>query len=176
MLARLHYKRGYWLFPLMILMMLLDGVLASTLQVLLSTQNYMIVPHLLLMTVTLFSFYATDEPVVIYAGIIGFLYDSYFIGYYGVYLCVFMVVAYLTRLISPFFSQNVLFATLIVILGMAVADGAVYLFYQFNGMTSMTWIQFMVQRMWPTLLFNTVLFFFIYNPLKFINNWIHYRA
>ena len=61
------------------------------------------------------------------------------------------------------------------IVAISIVDFVVFVFYFELGMTNVVLSRFLVDRLGPTLIFNTVLSFLMYYPTKQILNWLGYE-
>ncbi|WP_025730009.1 rod shape-determining protein MreD [Atopobacter phocae] len=171
----LKFKRNYIIPLIFFIAVILDGSIQTIWSSTFISNQAIIVPHLTILTISFFSFYMSNFPIPYYAFFIGLLYDTYYLGYYGVYATVFFLLSYLVCQSSRYFSLNVLMSSIMVVLSIAFVDFIIYVFYQLNGVAQMDWQDFVVIKLWPTLLFNIVIFFIIYTPLKRIRRWIYLK-
>lgn len=153
-------------------MVLLDGSMQALLGAEFLSGNSVIVPQISVIVIAFFSFYASAYPIHYYAFFVGLLYDTYYLSYYGLYATLFFLMAYLIRLCSRFFKEHVILATTLEILAISYVQFSVYVFYQLTGVAHTNWQVFVVSRLWPTLLFNTLAFFILYMPLYKLRRWI----
>ncbi|EKK20898.1 Rod shape-determining protein MreD [Fructilactobacillus florum 8D] len=121
-------------------------------------------------------FWGSQHARMLYwaAFLMGAWYDSYFIGVIGIYMFIFPLVVYVTRLLLVYVDENLIGATMIylidiiIVLLLGYAGGRIGHLVYFSG------IHFMAFAFGPTLGLNLILFLVLYYPIKrlfeFINN------
>lgn len=75
----------------------LDNLLVLFLPIQPLVGHYIMVPSTLLMGLCLFAFYEKGKRPLIFAGVLGVLYDLYFTGAFGVYTCIFLISVYVLQ-------------------------------------------------------------------------------
>lgn len=157
-------------------MVLLDGSLQALFSPEFLAGDIVIVPQVAIVGIAFFSFYAAPYPMPWFAFAVGLLYDTYYISYYGLYASLFFVMAYLIKLVSRFFPEHVILASTIEVLAISFVQFSVYVFYQLTGVAQTNWQVFVVNHLWPTLLFNSLVFFVLYLPMYRFCRWIFHRS
>ena len=109
--------------------------------------------------------------MLVSAGIVGFIMDTYYLGFIGVYVASFIMVAYLSYNFKRIIQPNVLSYTLVSVIGLTLVETVVYGIMRILGVTSISLQMFIVSRLGATLLFNAiVMLVFSYFIHRFILN------
>lgn len=167
-----HAKRYFWVPILLFFLMLLDGVFASVFSVWLIEPGYILVPRLTVIGLVLISFLVNMPSLWWVSIIIGLMYDSYFSGILGIYLCIFPCIVSIIRRFKNNIRINAFTMGLSIIVFITFVEVAVFIFYMFLGKAHMDWQTFLVRRLNPTLVLNIVLYYISYIPLKSLASWI----
>ena len=93
------------------------------------------------------------------AAAFGFIMDSYYLGFLGVYMPSLVLVAYLTYSLKRVIHPNVLSYTLIGILGITLVEIIAYGIMRILAITTIPIQYFIVSRLSATLLFNGIVMF-----------------
>lgn len=105
------------------------------------------------------------------AALLGFIMDSYYIGFIGPYLFSFILVISIVTSLKHTVNANVLSYTILSILGLTASELMVYGIMRILGITSIAFQAFIVSRLSATLLFNAfIMLAFSYFIHRFIVN------
>lgn len=130
------------------------------------------VPRFLLVVLTLMGIYYIRNVTLIYAGILGLMYDVYYTGIIGAYLFLLPISVYIASKIMKMIQNNLFTAGLVVLVNVSLVEfliyGLNYLLFEVN----VTIPQFMDIRLWPTLLLNLIFFLIIVIPFS---RWLQKR-
>ncbi|MER2064014.1 MAG: rod shape-determining protein MreD [Alkalibacterium sp.] len=146
--------------------LLIDGGLSYLFREQLTTSYGLMIPRLIVITLTLLSFYLEPKQLYILAFTFGFIYDSYYSGVLGIYIAAFILIPYLIitirQIINPYFYAVIL----INIVVLTLLELFVFGVYKVIGLSDMTLQLFLVNRLSGTLIFNTLAFAVIGYPIK----------
>ncbi|MFQ3542630.1 rod shape-determining protein MreD [Halobacillus rhizosphaerae] len=160
---------------ILLVLVALQGTAMSLLPTHFVYSNLLITPHWALCFVLLVAiFYDKDQTYlcVWYGMIFGLLIDVAYTGVLGVYMVVYGLVAYIIHGLTKLLHANFLSASLLVILGIALADIFLYVTYSFVKVTSMTWGAYAMDRLIPTLAANMIFFIVLYPLTKnLVQDW-----
>lgn len=167
-----QWKRA--VFPLILLFsaMMFDGVLTMLFHMQLQTSFGMMVPRLTLLFLIIFAFYLRPSHVTTLSLVFGFMFDSFYTGYLGIYMASFAFVGYIVLQLRAIFHQNVLVYSLLSVILLTVVEFFLYGVYRTLGVTLLAPQEFVVQRLGATLLFNAVLMLIISWPLDRLTQFI----
>ena len=124
------------------------------------------VPRFLLVVLTLMGIYYFRNVTLIYAGILGLMYDVYYTGIIGAYLFLLPISVYAASKMMKIIQTNLLTAGLVVLINLLMVE---FLIYGLNVLlfgVKVTVTQFMDARLWPTLLLNIIFFLVIVIPFS----------
>lgn len=144
------------LYPLLMLLiaLILDGVFAAQLKGAFGTNIGMIIPHLTLLVLLILVFYLSFRHIIILSLLMGFVYDSYYTGYLGIYMAIFTVIVYVLLQFRNFFQPNLIIYLLLSIIVVTILEFFVFGVYRAINITSMSTQEFLLERLGATLLFN----------------------
>nr|WP_319219114.1 rod shape-determining protein MreD [uncultured Trichococcus sp.] len=160
--------------PLMLyLLLILDGFLINAFPGQFVSEEYILVPHLMLFGFVLFAYYFPKQPMQLYAVLFGLLFDSYYSGILGVYAVAFAVIVYFVKKMQKYLTENVFVLALLFISAIVMVDSFVFGFYSLMGITQLDFSAFASERLGPTIVLNIVLFILIYYPLFKLVGWMY---
>ena len=107
-----------------------------------------------------------------FAVMVGFMYDSYYSGIFGVYMAIFAVIVRVIGHIRGKISINPFTLGLALIFLLTITETGVYIIYTLIGIQHLTVQQFLVQRLGSSLILNIVLYYLLYIPLKNFALWV----
>lgn len=165
-------KRIYWIPLVLLVMMLLDGVGANIFSPWLIDSGNIIVPRLVVITLVMFALLIESPHIWWISAIIGLVYDSYFSGILGIYTAIFPIIVYFISIFKQNILTNAFTIALMVIVFITFMEFAVFFFYSFLGHANMENQLFIIKRLMPTLVLNTVLYYLLYLPLRNLSYWI----
>ncbi len=171
--------KGYrlkWFVPLILFIsLIIDASLPSVFPSAFLENQQIISSHLMLYFVVSFAFYFRDSNILLYAFIFGLVYDSYNTTIIGFNAVMYVIVAYIVLKIKKYFPKKAYIHYMLFIICISLLDTFTYLFYLEINIARVTMLDFLVMRLTPTLIFNTVLAFFIYFPAKQLMRWLGYN-
>ncbi|WP_192983705.1 rod shape-determining protein MreD [Marinilactibacillus psychrotolerans] len=154
-------------YPLLMLLiaLLLDGILVAQLKGLFITNIGMIVPHLTLLVLLILTFYLSFRHIIILALLMGFIYDSYYTGYLGIFMAIFTIVVYVLLQFKNFFQPNLIIYFLLSIIVITISEFFVFGVYRAINITAISTQEFLLERLGATLLFNGIAILIIGYPI-----------
>lgn len=141
---------------LMFSSILLDGFIANTWASTLDTSFGLIIPRTIVLMIIILSFHYKEVFMLGSAAAFGFIMDTYYLGFLGVYMSSFVLVAYLTYSLKRVIRPNVLSYTLVGILGITLVEMIAYGIMRILTITTISFQYFIVSRLSATLLFNGI--------------------
>lgn len=166
-----NWKQTLFAILLLFLSVLTDGFITSAWAGSLETSFGLIVPRMIVLMIIILSFHYKENFMLVSAGIVGFIMDTYYLGFIGVYVASFIMVAYLSYNFKRIIQPNVLSYTLVSVIGLTLIETVVYGIMRILGVTSISLQMFIVSRLGATLLFNAiVMLVFSYFIHRFILN------
>lgn len=152
-------------FIILFILLVLQGIAIDLLPSSLTTSDVLIVPHWLLLFLTLIAIkYDRNETfyAIIYAIIFGLLIDIVYTGTLGIYMFVYPVAVYTAHILKRMFQTNIVVSSLIAMISIAVAEVLIYYIYKILGMIDATMSYFLLYRLLPTSFANLLFFLVIY--------------
>lgn len=166
-----NWKPTLFAILLLFLSVLTDGFIASSWTGSLETSLGLIVPRIIVLMIIILSFHYKEGFMLGSAAVFGFIMDTYYLGFIGVYMASFMLVAYLAYNFKRIIQPNVLSYTLVSVIGLTLVEVVVYGIMRILGVTSISFQMFIVTRLGATLLFNAVvMLIFSYFIHRFVLN------
>lgn len=149
-----QWKRALLSLFIMCSALIFDGVIAFYGGSILNTPTGIMVPRLTILALVILTNHL-QTPMIYYLAILfGFIYDSYYVGFFGIYTVGFFGVAYvLTQLWRSVYSSYIIYilASLLAVLLIEVFAFAIY---HILDITQWTIQEFFVFRLGATLVFN----------------------
>ncbi|MBO8441456.1 MAG: rod shape-determining protein MreD [Firmicutes bacterium] len=153
--------------------LLLDGVLTQQLSSYFFSSNFKMIPELALLWIIFSLFFLSDDVLngsltIIYLStiLVGIIFDFFYIGYWGIYIFIFPLVVWIMTYLRIFFNKSILSMIIITILCISLSMFISWNMSLIMGICSLSFVNFMVNNLFPTLLLNEVLVIFTYFPLK----------
>lgn len=164
-----NWKQILLPFFLMFTAILLDGFVSSVFSMQLNTNIGLIIPRFVFLVLIILCFHYESTFMYVNAALIGFVMDSYYLGFLGVYLASFIMIILIVMSLKRTMNANVLSYTILSILGLTASELMVYGIMRILGITSIAFQAFIVSRLSATLLFNAfIMLVFSYFIHRFI--------
>lgn len=135
-----------------------------------------IISHFALFYLVTIAFYFRDSNILLYSFLFGLLTDAYNTTFLGLYASVYFIVAYVVHKVKRFFPKHPIVHWMLFVLAIVFIDFVVFVFYRETGQTTVILTDFLVNRLAPTLMYNTVLTFILYWPTKRLLKWLGYET
>lgn len=130
------------------------------------------IPHFLIVMLIMMVAYIPRNQVLIYALILGLVYDVYNIGIIGVYFAIFPVVVYISEKLLHYLQGSFLMVLLVSIFGIAVSEFGAYLIFSSLKSVSIAFLPYVTSRLTTTLVFNLAYFLIVYLPFtRLLKRW-----
>ncbi|MDL4841665.1 rod shape-determining protein MreD [Aquibacillus rhizosphaerae] len=169
----------FYLPLLLLLMVVFEGVALDFVPQSLMAKELLMIPHwLLLFLVMITLFYDLENTYysLLYAILFGLMIDITYTDVLGVYMFVYALVIYIIHGIRKVLHANFFVALLLSIIAIALADIGIYIIYFFIGINELLWNDYMMIRLIPTLIANSVFFILLYPIIKTrLLNWSQER-
>ena len=150
-----------------------DGFIASYWSVALDTNYGLMVPRTIFLMFIILSFHYEKKFMLISAAFFGFLMDTYFMGFVGIYLLSLLMIVLIISKLKELMRANVMSYTMLTIVMITIIEIFIYGVVRILGITGMTMQNFLVEKMAATLLLNTlIMLFFSFFIEKLILNVI----
>lgn len=171
-----YHKRLMWVIPVALFAaMIIDSALPAIFPTAFLGNDQIIVSHLAVYFLVFFCFYFNRKSLLWMSFLFGLLADSYYSTVLGLYATVyFLLVLGMTRS-ERFFPKNLLIQFMLFIVAIFFVDFLVYSFYLEIGQTTVEMTEFLSNRLGPTLIYNTVLYFALYYPMRKLRHWLGYE-
>lgn len=175
----MRMKKGYklnWTIPLVLfLAIIIDASLPSIFPMAFLGHQQIITSHVFLYFVVLFAFYFRYSNILMSAFIMGLFYDIYNTMIIGVNASLYLLIAYLVLKAKKYFPKKAYIHFIFFMICIFFLDSLIYLFYLEINIATISMLDFMANRLAPTLIFNTVLSIILYYPCKQFLRWLGYR-
>lgn len=155
------------LIPLLVLVIAfyLDGILKTSIQYFNNGNNNGL-PQIFLMMLVMFTFKLDNEKsLVLYALVLGYLYDTFYMSIFGIYTVLFPIMVILISMLKNYIPDIFVFEASFYLIVMTVIHFIVYIVGVIFRTTTINVTDYITYSLWPTLFFNIILFTIIYLPL-----------
>ena len=125
-----------------------------------------LVPRFLFLFILFLSVNYRPRASYTYGFVFGFLYDLLFSGIIGIYMFLFPLLVYIALAILKVIYQNVIIVGILGIILIAVLEWIVYQFNLLIGVAGIDFSSFLTQRLYATLLFNSLFILLLAYPFK----------
>lgn len=152
-----QWKRALISLFVMLFALILDGVIAFYGGGVLNTATGIMVPRLTVLALVVLSNHL-QVPMFYYLAIFfGFIYDSYYVGFFGIYTVGFFVIAYVFHHFwIETYASGILY-TLAGLLAIVMIEIFAFAIYHILDITQWTLQEFIIFRLGATLVFNGVI-------------------
>jgi rod shape-determining protein MreD len=150
---------------ILLLLVVFEGVALDILPSSLIDGDLMITPHWVLIFLVLIAmFYDRKDSYIsiIYALIFGLLMDIAYTGILGVYMFSYGLVIYFIHELRNLLHSNIYSALLFGIIGIVIAELVINLIYYFVGIMDAEWMDYVMSRLIPSILANSIFLLIIY--------------
>lgn len=153
----------------LVLMFYLDGSISQVFSSWLYATPNSMVPYLTLMWLSMTAFFTSSlrsTHVILWAAVIGFVFDLYYTGLLGVYVFVFPLVVYIGQSIYELLPPNFFSGFLVFFIDITLAISLNFLANIFVGQVDPSATIFLVNALAPTLALNLFFFAICYFPIE----------
>lgn len=163
-----------YIIPLIIFLgLILDGIIMNVFSSQLIDGNYVLVPRLMMVLLIILSLLFPKQPLFFYALVFGVIYDSYYVGLLGIYTAGLVSCIYLLKRVQQYVPLTPLFLLLVYFLSLSYIEIFSFTTYTILSLVEMSFFQFLITRLAPTLLLNTFFLVFTYFPLRKLSDWMY---
>lgn len=152
-----NWKKTILPFFLMLIAVIADGFIASYFQSYLYSDLGLIVPRTVMLILIILAFHYQPNIMYFHAAVIGFIMDSFYLGFIGVYMAAFILLVAMVSTLKQFLNANVLSYVLVSIISLTVSEILIYGIMRILGITLISFQIFLVSRLGATLLFNAII-------------------
>ncbi|WP_261810137.1 rod shape-determining protein MreD [Levilactobacillus humaensis] len=163
-------------FPIgLLIMLLLDGSLSHIFSSQMFNYPTVMVSHLVVLWLVTAVLYEENVtmPLGRWAIVAGAIFDLYYTGIFGIYIFIFPLIVYVTRIMVTYISPNFLSGLLIYFIDITLVEGLGFLASRVVHMTVISGSSFLVNTLGPTLALNLALYVILYFPIRWVYNWLN---
>ncbi|QVI35732.1 rod shape-determining protein MreD [Lacticaseibacillus chiayiensis] len=166
MLNEKHFTGHWWIISILLLLLLIDGSLASVLAQWIMQPSFMGIPQLTLLGLVMVTLLVPEEKYTTWIGaLIGLVFDSFYTGILGVNALLFALVIYIVRQIRPYIPHTAVFVGMVYIIALLLYSIANYFVNHFIGYGNSGVVTLIANHLGPGLTVNLILFVIVYGPL-----------
>ncbi|MEW9500570.1 rod shape-determining protein MreD [Jeotgalibacillus marinus] len=143
-----------------------EGIFAMFSPIEVFGDNRFLVPRFLFLFILFLSVYYQSRVAYIYGFVFGFSYDLFFTGVIGIYTVLFPLLVYIALAILKLIHHHVIVVGFLGIILIAVLEWIVYQFNHLIGVTVVDFSTFLTQRLYATLIFNSLFILLLAYPFK----------
>lgn len=136
--------------------LILDGFVANYWSQALDTNYGLMIPRTIFLVFIILSFHYTKNFMLTNAVIFGFLMDTYFLGFIGIYLTALLAIVLMIFKFKEVVHGNVMSYTLLTIVIITMIEFFIYGVIRVLGISGMNIQEFLVSRLAATLFLNTI--------------------
>lgn len=125
--------------------------------VLIDGSNYFLVPHFVFMFLIFLAVYYDRKKSIYYAIIFGLIYDIVFIDIVGLYVVLYPLFCIFTSWVVKMIQQNLAIITILTMILVAILEMAVYEFFSILSITTISFNEFLIYRLTPTIIGNLII-------------------
>ncbi|WP_099221267.1 rod shape-determining protein MreD [Listeria costaricensis] len=162
----MNVRKNIWLPAIMIGTFILEGIISLLFAKQLFGESHLFIPHFILIMLILMTVYYNRNTTLIYAFILGIVFDIYYTSIMGIYFAIFPFTVYLTDKFMKVLQDNIVLVGLVTVFNVILCESLVYAFYYLIGSTTMDIATFVDVRLWTTILFNLAFFLIVYFPFR----------
>ncbi len=149
-------KGKFLAITLMFVSLILDGFIASYWAMNLDTSFGLMIPRIIFLVFILLSFHYEKNFMLASAFVFGTLMDTYYLGFFGIYIVSFILIVYTTGIFKGMLQPNVMTYTMLSVIILTIVENFIYGVVRLLGITGISLQEFLVTKLAATLLFNSV--------------------
>ena len=128
---------------------------------------------MIIIAVVMLNFMIDHKSMFWFTVVAGFLVDSYYSGVLGVYMALFAVIVRIIRLVRSNILQKSIYIRACTCILLKLHRSLCLLRVCLTRGGSMDWNEFLVVRLWATLMLNIVIYYILYLPLRNFARWVN---
>ena len=132
--------------------------------------SYILVPRFLILYLIFLAIYYNRKKACVYGIVFGIMYDIVYIDILGLYTVLFPLVCFIASWCVKFVHQHLFITTILSVLLVAFMELFLYQFYSIVDITSMTFNDFLLYRLVPTISGNLLYLFMLGWVFKLLIN------
>ncbi|BDH62434.1 rod shape-determining protein MreD [Lysinibacillus sp. PLM2] len=153
-----------------VVLFLLEPEFALFSPIQLNDQIIYLVPRFLILYLIFVSIYYSRQRAVVYGLIFGLLYDVFYIDIIGLYTVLYPLICFLAGSTVKFIHQHLSITTILSLVLVALMEIVLYNFFAFINFTNITFSDFMMNRLIPTLIANLLFLIMLGWAFKYLIN------
>lgn len=144
--------------------MILEGIGVELIPSTLKNESHLIPHWVFVFLIFIVIFYDRENTyfAILYGAIFGLLIDIVYTDVLGIYMFSYAMVSYAIRLLKKLFHENFYVLMCLGLVGICLADLAIYAIYFVIGITNMIWNEYYFYRLLPTALANLIFLIVLY--------------
>lgn len=159
--------KGFYLPVILVILFISESIFTDLFPSELFSIERIFVPHFLFCVIIFISIYVNQKYGMIYGAIFGLLFDIVYTEIIGVYMFSYALLAYLVAKAIKVVHSNILVSSILTLLAIAVLEFFVYGVNILIGNAQSVNLQvFLYNRLFPTLVLNSVFVILLSYPLK----------
>lgn len=135
--------------------LILDGFIANYWSLILDTNYGLMIPRTIFLVFIILTFHYEKNFMLTSAIIFGFLMDTYYLGFTGIYIFSLVMIVLVILKFKELISANIISYTMLTIVIVAIVEFFIYGVVRMIGITNMSVQDFLVSKLAATLFFNT---------------------
>jgi rod shape-determining protein MreD len=159
------------LIPLVaVLLFLLESEFAMFSPIVWNDQAFIIVPRFLILYLIFLAIYYNRKKAMIYGVIFGLCFDVFYINIIGLYTFLYPAVCFIAAWCVKRIHPHLLFSTVLAIVLVSLLEFTIYEFFYMIQFTTMAFKPFLLNRLMPTILANSLFLMMLGWVFKYLIN------
>ena len=151
---------------LAVLIFISESIFVTTFSGEVFSSDKMFIPRFLMILLVFMSVYCNSRVALYYSVVIGLIFDVVYTEILGVYLFVFPLITYTISKIMKVLQNNIFVVSFMSLIAVAFLETIIYGMNSLLGFAVLTFQQFLINRLVPTLILNTVVVVIAAYPLR----------
>lgn len=151
---------------LAVLIFISESIFVTTFSGEFFSSDKMFIPRFLMILLVFMSVYCNSRVALYYSVVIGLIFDVVYTEILGVYLFVFPLITYTISKIMKVLQNNIFVVSFMSLIAVAFLETIIYGMNSLLGFAVLTFQQFLINRLVPTLILNTVVVVIAAYPLR----------
>jgi len=151
---------------LAVLIFISESIFVTTFSGEFFSSDKMFIPRFLMILLVFMSVYCNSRVALYYSVVIGLVFDVVYTEILGVYLFVFPLITYTISKIMKVLQNNIFVVSFMSLIAVAFLETIIYGMNSLLGFAVLTFQQFLIDRLVPTLILNTVVVVIAAYPLR----------
>ena len=151
---------------LAVLIFISESIFVTTFSGEVFSSDKMFIPRFLMILLVFMSVYCNSRVALYYSVVIGLVFDVVYTEILGVYLFVFPLITYTISKIMKVLQNNIFVVSFMSLIAVAFLETIIYGMNSLLGFAVLTFQQFLIDRLVPTLILNTVVVVIAAYPLR----------